>query len=213
VLMYRTLLATGVALLMTVGAFAIGYDTAPKTARTAPIRLEHGVPVGVLDTPAGAVAAADNYVVSEDDALLSPGGIREVVDELWAPGARAAELAQPFPAAALLRRPATFAGLKLTAAVAASKLESYTPRTAQVGVWHEITVWSPSITPTQRWTLDKVILVWNSDRWVVASRSAAPDQQTPVPAWTSGSAQDRTSQAFDFRLAGMSAPYYEGPQP
>jgi len=213
VLMRGMALVAGVALVMAVGAFAIGYGTAAKTAHPAPIRFEHGVPVGVLDTPGGALAAADNYVVSEDGALLSPGGIREVVDQLWSPGARAAELAQPFPAAALLRRPATFVGLKLTAAVAASKLESYTARTAQVRVWHEITVWSPTVTPTQRWMLDTVTLVWSSGRWLVASRTGSPDQQTPVPAWTSGSAQDRTSQAFDSRLAGMSAPYYEGPQP
>src|SRR2546430_489054 len=99
--MHRALLGAGVALVTAVGAFSIGFGTASKTARPAPIRLEHGVPVGVLDTPAGAVAAADNYLVSEDDALVSPAGIRGVANELWTPGARAAELAQPFPAAAL----------------------------------------------------------------------------------------------------------------
>jgi hypothetical protein len=135
------------------------------------------------------------------------------VDTEWAPGDRAVELAQPFQAAALAGKPAAFADLKLAASVAAHKLESYTPQTAQIGVWHEITIWSPTVVPTQRWTLDTVTLVWDSGRWLVASRSSAPDSQTPVPSWTSGGRQERTSQAFDARLAGMSAPYYDGSQP
>jgi hypothetical protein len=206
------LLGIGVALIAVAGAVT-GYRIAPKTARPNPVRIERGVPVGVLDTRTGALAAADNYLVAEDDALLSAAEIQEVVDELWAQGARAAELAQPFPAAAAGGRPRTFSGLKLTAAVAANRLESFTPQTAQIGVWHAITIWSPTITPTQRWILDTVTLVWRSDRWLVASRSSAPDRQTPVPAWTSGGAADRTSQAFDARLAGMSGPYYEGAWP
>jgi hypothetical protein len=201
------------ALLIAAGASALGYGPAPKAARPNPIRLEHGVPIGVLDTPAGALAAADNYVASEDDALLSPGELRQVVDTVWAPAERAVELAQPFPAAALAGKPATFAGLRLTAAVAADKLEAYTPQSAEIGVWDEITIWSPTVAPTQRWTLDTVTLVWDAGGWLVASRSAAPDSGTPVPEWTSGGAQDRTSEAFDARLAGMSAPCYGGGLP
>lgn len=211
--MRASLLGIAVAIAVAVGAFAAGYHSAPKPARPDPIRMEDGIPVGVTDTSGGAVAAADNYLVTEDDALLSPTALRTVVGRLWTSGARAAELAQPFPAAALVGRPATFSGLRLTAAVAASKLESYTPQSAQIGVWHEITLWSPTISPTQRWSLDTVTLVWNSGRWLVASRSTAPDSQTPVPAWTSGGVEDRTSQAFGSRLAGMSGPYYEGALP
>jgi hypothetical protein len=192
------------------GAMTFGYETAARAVRPNPIRLEHGVPVGVLDTPAGAVAAADNYVASEDDALLSSDELRRVVNTVWAPQERQVELAQPFPAAALAGKPTSFAGLSLTAAVAADRLESFTRQGAEIGVWEEITVWSPTVVPTQRWTLDTVTLAWGSGRWLVTTRSASPDSATPVPAWTSGTAQDRTSQAFDTRLAGMSAPYYGG---
>jgi hypothetical protein len=198
---------------MAAGAFALGYGSTPKAVRPNPTQLEHGMPVGVLDTRAGALAAADNYVASEDEATLSAAAIRRVVDTVWAPEDRAVELVQPFPAAALAGKPHTFARLKLTAAVAADKLESYAPQTARIGVWHEITIWSPTIVPTQRWILDTITLVWGSGRWLVASRSSAPDSETPVPSWTSGGPADRTSQAFDARLAGMSAPYYEGSQP
>jgi hypothetical protein len=208
----RLLPVIGVAaLLLPAVAFAAGYKTAPATAHRNPIRLENGVPVGVLDTPVGALAAADNYVSAEDDALLSGAAIRRVVDTLWVPRDRAIELAQPFPAAAVAGRPAKFSGLKLTAAVAGHKLESYSADTARVGVWHEITVWSSTLAPAQRWSLDTLTLVWDAGRWLVASRSPLPDSRTPVPAWTSGGAADRTAQAFNSRLVGMSGPYYGGP--
>jgi hypothetical protein len=212
-LMRRSSVVAVIAMLMAAGAFALGHTSTPRAGSPNLIRLEHGVPVGVLDTRAGALAAADNYLASEDEALLSADGTRRVVDAIWAPADRAVELVQPFPAAGLAGKPATFAGLKLTAAVAADKLESYTPQTAQIAVWHEITIWSPTVAPTQRWTLDTVTLVWDSGRWLVAQRSPAPDSKTPVPSWTSGGPPDRTSRAFDARLAGMSAPYYEGSQP
>ena len=205
-------LAVG-AVVVTAGALAFGYETVPATTRPNAIRLEHGVPVGVLDTRAGAVAAADNYVATEDDSLLSPSQIRGVVDTEWAPQERAVELAQPFLAAALAGEPATLDGLKLTAAVAADKLQAYSPQSAQVSVWSEITIWSSTVAPTQRWTLDTVTLAWDSGRWLVTSRSTAPDSSTPVPVWTSGDMRDRASATFDTRLADMSAPYYSGGTP
>ena len=208
----RFVLALG-AVVVTAGALAFGYETVPATTRPNAIRLEHGVPVGVLDTRAGAVAAADNYVATEDDSLLSPSQIRGVVDTEWAPQERAVELAQPFLAAALAGEPATLDGLKLTAAVAADKLQAYSPQRAQVSVWSEITIWSSTVAPTQRWTLDTVTLAWDSGRWLVTSRSTAPDSSTPVPVWTSGDMRDRASATFDTRLADMSAPYYSGGTP
>ena len=205
--------AVGAVLVVAAGALMLGYQTAARVGRPNPIRLEAGVPVGVLDTPVGAIAAAENYLASEDDALLSRDEIRRVVDTAWAPAERDVELAQPFPAAALAGRPGTFPGLELSAAVAGAKLNSYMPQISQVVVWHEITLWSPSVPPTQRWSLDTLTLVWDSGRWLVASRTAAPDPETPVPAWTSGTADDSTRQAFNTRLAGMSAPYYTGVAP
>ncbi len=203
----------GALLVVAAGALMLGYQTAPRVARPNPIRLEDGVPVGVVDTPIGAIAAAENYLVSEDDALLSRTEIRRVVDTVWAPAERDVELAQPFPAAGLAGKAATFPGLQLAAAVAGAKLDSYTPQSAQVVVWHEITLWSPSVEPTQGWSLDTMMLVWDEGRWLVASRTAAPDSQTPVPAWTSGTPRDSTSKAFDTRLGDMSAPYYRGVTP
>jgi hypothetical protein len=198
-------------LLVIAAAFLLGYRSAPRTAHPNPIRLEHGIPVGALDTPAGALAAADNYLASEDNALLSADQLRAVVRTDWTLRERPVELAQALPSAALGSTPAGLGNARVTAAVAAHRLESYTPQTAQVKMWHEVTVWSsaPVVSqPAQHWTLDALTLVWEAGRWLVASRSPAPDSQTPVPAWTSGGPSDPTIQAFNSRLAGMSAPYY-----
>jgi len=193
---------------MLAGSFVTGYVTVSGTAHPNPIRLEDGVPVGVLDSPGGAVSAAENYLAAEDGALLSPDQLRAVVKADWAPRAQPVELAQPFPVASLRSTPQQLGDGRLTGAVAATKLLSFDGRSAQVAVWHELTTWSSSVLPTQHWLLDSVTLAWQDGRWLVTSRSSAPDGSTPVPAWTSGGPADRTSEAFDSRLAGMTAPYY-----
>lgn len=190
------------------GAFVAGYSSELSTANPNPIRLEHGVPVGVLDTPAGAVSAADNYLAAEDDALLTPGVLRQLVDTDWTSAGRGVELAHPLPNAALRTTPQELGDTHLAAAVAASRLESFSGQNARVGVWHEVTTWSSSVPPTQHWLLDRVTLVWENGRWLIASRASAPDATTPVPAWTNGGPADRTSEAFDSVLAGMRVPYY-----
>jgi hypothetical protein len=209
--MRRSLALITLGALLLAGGFAAGHQPSSRSVSRPPIiRLEHGVPVAVRNSPAGAIAAADNYLAAEDQALTAAGALRQVVGADWAPADRATELSRPFPAATLAGRPQTFAGLKLTAAVAATKLVSYAGGDAEVGVWHEVTVWSSAVEPTQRWMLDTVGLRWSSGQWVIASRSSAPDAHTPVPAWTNGTTADRTTGAFESRLAGMSVPYYEG---
>lgn len=209
--MKRSFALTVLVLLLGAGGFVAGYGGRARAARRPPvIRFDQGVPVGVRDSPTGAIAAAENYLAAEDQALTSAAALRGVVAADWAPTDQQPELSLPFPAATLAGRPATFAGLRLTAAVAAAKLESYSPGSAEIRVWHEITAWSATVAPTQRWMLDTVKLVWSSGRWAIAARSSTPDAATPVPAWTNGQAQDRTASAYDSRLSGMSGPFYEG---
>lgn len=206
--MGRAALVTAGALAVIAGAFWGGYATPRTTAHPNPIVLEHGVPVGVGHSSSGALAAADNYLAAEDSSLLSPGALRAVVDTDWTVRERQVELAQAVPAASLRTTPAELGDTKLTASVAAHKLESYAPSSARVGVWHELTVWSSTLAPTQYWSLDTVTLLWRDGRWLVSSRVTSPTTATPVPPWSGGSPDDRTSAAFDQRLAGMSAPYY-----
>ncbi len=196
---------------------ALGAATAPTTAHPSPLRLEHGVPVVIADTPQGAVAAAENYLVAEDQALLDPARLRLAVDIDWTSQERQVELSQGLTWMALPPRTTTQGAAGrcggscyLTAAVAAIKLESFAPTAAQVSVWHELAVWGPAFEPSQYWMLDMLALVWSGGRWLVSSRSTAPGSQTPIPAFTNGTAADRTSQAWTQRLAGMSVPYYGG---
>lgn len=199
-------------LMLLTAAFLSGYQSTKPRSSTALIALAHGIPVGVVDTPAGALAATDNYVASEDNALLSPFLLRQVVDTDWSPPERSVELSGRLASAALASTPAGLGNARLTAAVAGHRLDAFSARSARVSVWHEVTVWSsaPPVMspPAQHWSLDTVGLVWDNDRWLVASHTVAPPSATPVPAWTSGAPSDRTNQAFTGRLAGMSAPYY-----
>jgi len=205
--MTRPALAIGAAVLVA-GAFTAGLATRAHTAHPDPVRLDRGVPIGVLHTPDGAVAAADNYLAAEDGALLSPDQLRQVIATDWTPRERQVELSQPLPTATLKTTPQQLGDTRLTAVVAANKLESFSSNRAQVGVWHELTTWSSTRPPAQHWMLDTVTLVWQDGRWLTTSRVTAPDADTPVPAWTNGGPSDRTSQAWDEQLAGMTAPYY-----
>lgn len=195
------------AVLALVAIGVVGYTSSPATRDPNPLRLVDGVPVGVLDSPDGAVSAADNYLAAEDGALLDPSQLRLVLRTDWTAAARSRELSLTVPSAALRTTSGSLGGVRLTAAVAGDKLESYTPRSAQVEVWREVTIWSQSLAPAQHWSLDTVQLVWSGDRWQIAARSVAPVAQTPVPAWLNGGSGSYTRARFDAALAGMSAPY------
>src|SRR5271165_3746815 len=53
------------------------------------IALSHGVPVGVQDTPAGALAAADNYLALASQSVeQEPGVFAALVAEAYAPAVR-----------------------------------------------------------------------------------------------------------------------------
>lgn len=197
-----------VAVAALVASGTAGYATVGGTGDPNPLRLKAGVPVGVLDSPAGAVSAADNYVAAEDGALLSPALLRRVVQTDWIAVDRQSELSLTVPSAALRTAPGSMGGVRLTAAVAGDRLESYAPGAARVGVWHEVTLWSSSLVPAQHWSLDTVGLIWSGGRWQVASRVVAPAAQTPVPYWVNRAPGERTSAALSEMLSGMSAPYY-----
>ena len=149
----RTALAVGIVVALVLIA-AAGYATTGKTRDPNPLRLHAGVPVGVLDSPTGAISAADDYLAAEDGALLDPSLLRLVVRTDWTPGDRASELALTVPSAALRTTPGSLAGVRLTAAIAGDRLEAYAPAVARVQVWDEVTLWSSSLPPAQHWSLD-----------------------------------------------------------
>jgi hypothetical protein len=181
-------------------------DRGPATAA---IELESGVPVGVKHTPAGAVAAADNYLADSAQTLeQDPSAFGALVATVYAPAQRR----QTLTAAQQLRLsdPAGMsnynAGGRGLAVVAARRLDRYTPSSATVTSWLAGFVWGPHVSPRQSWNLVDTTLVWRSGRWLVTS-SQTDATPAPVPAIVYVAGHSDSLAAFS-ALAGMTAPFY-----
>jgi hypothetical protein len=184
-------------------AFAAGRSTLPVEKRPNPIRLKNGIPVGVSHTPAGAVAAADNYVAAGITASLDPRALRAFANALLAVRAR-----QGFMAASerLAEGSSPPAGTSAIATVVAHALRSYGGDTAEVSTWELGSYWGAGLAPTQYWALADLSLRWSDRRWrVVSVQERLPG---PVPARVTSDRAARTSAIWDQALTGMSAPYY-----
>jgi hypothetical protein len=184
-------------------AFAVGGATVHATADPDPIRLDQGIPVGVLHTPVGALAAGANYMALERrTSATAPAEFRRLLELGWVPSARAVELAAAQQA--VLQTPPP-RGVHLLTGVAAGKVERYRSDTAQLKLWTEAVYWSAAVAPTQTWALDELALRWSDGRWQV---SAHTTDAAPVPGWATAYQGNDTSRAFDADLEGMTAPYY-----
>ena len=184
-------------------AFAVGEATVHATADPDPIQLEQGIPVGVLHTPVGALAAGANYMAAERRTSATvPAEFRRLLALAWAPSARTVELAAEQQA--VLQTPPP-QGVHVLTGVAAGKVERYRSDTAQLELWSEAVYWSAAIPPTQTWALDVLWLRWSDGRWQVSAHTAA---DAPVPGWATVYHGNDTSRAFDTGLEGMTAPYY-----
>jgi hypothetical protein len=176
---------------------------------TGAIELESGVPVGVKRTPAGALAAADNYLADAAQTLeQDPRAFRELVARAYAPNARARTLEQAQELR--LSDPSGMAnygeGGRGLAVVAARRLDHYTPSSATVTSWLVGFVWGPHVSPRQGWNLVDTTLVWSSGRWLVTS-SQTNATPAPVPAIVFVEGHSDSLAAFS-ELAGMTAPFY-----
>jgi hypothetical protein len=175
------------------------------------LELIDGVPIGVAHTPAGALAAADNYLaVSSQSIEQEPPVFAALVAQGYASAVRARTLAEAEKVrAADPQNMANYAeGGRGIAVVAARRLDGYSAQTATITSWLAGFVWGPHMSPRQSWNLVDTTLRWQSGRWLVVS-SATDSTPAPVPSvvYLEGS-NDRTP-AFA-RLAGMTAPYYAG---
>ena len=180
-------------------------------ARLAPgaIELSHGVPVGVQDTRAGALAAADNYLALASQSVeQDPAAFAALVAQAYAPAVRDRTLAQ----AQQLRGADTQnmtnyqQGGHGIAVIAARRLDSYTPQAATVTSWLGGFVWGPDLSPRQSWNLVDTTLRWQAGRWLVVSSNTDPTP-APVPSVVYVNGANDRSPAFG-RLAGMTAPFY-----
>jgi hypothetical protein len=173
------------------------------------VELSDGVPVGVEHTPAGALAAADDYLAFASQSIeQDPEVFAALVAQAYAPGVRGRTLAQ----AQQLRAsdPQNMdnyrQGGRGIAVIAARRLDSYTPARAMVTSWLAGFVWGPHLSPRQSWNLVDTTLRWQSGRWLVTACNV-DGTPAPVPSIVYVNAGNHHAPAFE-RLAGMTAPFY-----
>ena len=172
--------------------------------------IVHGIPVGVQDTRAGALAAADNYLASASQTLeLDPGGFAALLEAVYAPASRATTLTQAkrVRAADVTDMRNYARGGRAVAVIAARRLDRYTPHRATVTSWLGGFVWGPSLSPRQSWNLVDTTLIWRRDRWLVLSM-VTERTPAPVPSVVFVDGHNNQSSVFDAGLAGMTAPFY-----
>jgi hypothetical protein len=201
--------------LLALCALAAGVLIGRATSRarhgsSAAVVMVRGMPVGVQDTRAGALAAADNYVaIASQTVEQNPVEFAELVATVYAPAARTSTLAQAARARAAdvadMRNYAQ--GGRAVAVIAARRLERYTPARASVTSWLGGFVWGPGLSPRQSWNLVDTSLTWQQGRWLVASMNTERTP-APVPSVVFVDGNNNQSGAFDAGLVGMSAPFY-----
>jgi hypothetical protein len=203
-----------VGLLMAVALAAgvlIGRVTKPAHhGPSAAVVVAGGVAVGVLDSPAGALAAADNYVASASQTVeQDPTGFTALVEAVYAPASRTSTLRQAAQArTADLADMRNYArGGRAVAVIAARRLDRYTPGRATVTSWLGGFVWGPALAPRQSWNLVDTTLVWRRGRWLVRSMNTERTP-APVPSVVFVDGRNNESATFSARLAGMTAPFY-----
>jgi hypothetical protein len=173
------------------------------------VELVGGVPVGVRDTPGGALAAADNYLaVASQTVEQDPVVFAALIAEAYAPGIRAGTLAEArrLRASDVQSMSNYRQGGRGVAVVAARRLESYTPRQATVTSWLGGFEWGPHLAPRQTWNLVDTTLQWQAGRWLVETSSTDP-ALAPVPSVVYVDGGNDRAGAFT-RLAGMTGPFY-----
>jgi hypothetical protein len=201
-----TVLVLLVALLLT---SVLGLRGSKQASAAGAIRLVDGVPVGVQDTQAGALAAADNYLaVASQSIEQDPQVFSALVAQAYAPQARSGTLAQARQIrAADVQNMANYReGGRGIAVIAARRLDSYTPASATVTSWLGGFVWGPQFSPRQTWNLVDTTLDWQAGRWLVLSSDTDPTP-APVPSIVYVDGPNDRAPAFD-RLEGMTAPFY-----
>ncbi len=201
----------GTLALLVLAGFLLGRAVAPAPAPPDVLNSVQGIPVGVDHSPAGALAAADNYVaVSYDSVERDPARNSRLIDTVYAGGIRASALSgagsvrADNPDAMNLWRD----GGQNLSLIGARRLDYYDGDDAQVTTWNADIFWGPDRPPKQAWVLTQTSLRWSSGRWLVTATATLPTAG-PVPALTpqASNANDSVA-AFGSALAGFTAPGY-----
>ena len=211
------MLAAGavLALVLLVGVFALGRSTAPEPKKPAAVtpsamRTVGGVTVGVLQTRAGALAAADNYATTVAGTQISdPDRFRTFVQTVYVPSAQRQALQESSDVSNAAVNTAAFyrdGGRKVTM-TAARRLRSYGGGRAVVEAWMGDVLWGPGQKPRQNWQLVSTSLLWDQGAWRVVSTSRMRTPG-PAPAIVLREGGEDTRAFFDKNLAGMTQPVY-----
>lgn len=204
----------GVCLALSVLVVLLAGARGPRAASPTAVKMLGGVPVGRRDTPAGVLAAADNYVAVVSQTIeQNPSTFAALVAEDYLPSARATALAEAQRARAedaqdMRNYREGGHGLAL---IAARRLAEYSGGSASVTSWLAGIVWGPNLAPRQTWNVVQTQLVWRDGRWLIASMQVSATA-APVPAIVYVQGENDRASAFDRVLAGMSAPLYGGPE-
>jgi hypothetical protein len=197
--------------LLAVAAFLLGRGMASAAPASDPIRYAGEIPVGVDHSPAGALAAADDYVaIAYDSVERNPGRDAALIGTVYAPSIRASATSG---AAAVRAQDASSMSLwahggQNLCLIGARRLDFYRGDAAQVSSWDVDVFWGPGRAPKQGWVLTQTSLRWGGGRWLVTATTTLPTAG-PVPALTPQAAGSNDSPAaFDAILAGYTAPSY-----
>jgi hypothetical protein len=190
------------------GVLGFGRPSEPGSSASA-IQLSGGVVVGVERTPAGALAAADNYLALASQSVeQDPSVFAALLAQAYAPEirARALEQARQIRAGDAQNLGNYAQGGRGIAIIAARRLDSYSPEQAKVTSWLGGFVWGPHLSPRQTWNLVDTTLRWQAGRWLVVA-SNVDATPAPVPSIVYVNGANNRAAAFQ-RLAGMTAPFY-----
>lgn len=202
-----------VAVALTTAGFLVG-RSAPAAAPD-PVQTRAGVPLGVERTPAGAVAAADEYVTTEQATVeRNPTRFAALVSQDYAASVKAGSLA-----AARDDRLGDPAGMRLWASggqsfttVSAHRLDWYRGNTAEVTTWAGQIFWGGHQPPSQAWALGRTALIWQDRHWEVTDMTTLPVPAPAPAALPQANSTDDTAADFDSRLDGFRPVSYGSPR-
>lgn len=198
--------------LLAAAAFLLGRAAHAITA--SPIQLRDGVPVGVGHSPGGAVAAADDYLVTEQASVeRDPARFAAMVSEDYAPALKADSMSSA--AADRQRDPGGMLiwarGGEVFTVIGAHRLYWYRAGTAQVTTWAAQVFWGPGQPPCQAWSIGEITLGWRDGHWEATGMSTLPVAAPAPAALPQATPSDDTAAAFSSELAGFTPVTYGSP--
>lgn len=176
-----------------------------STTTVGPTTLVGGVPMGYAHNPAGAEAAAIEFLrldqalvaMSDDEASAA----KRVVTSSSAADALVADLVAKLGA---LRTGYPGGTTLFRVGVLATRVSPAGADRVRVEVWHVGVVSPPNALPYEDWTTQRYELVWESDDWRIAGEASTPGPRPlPLPAASPSGPGQLESALAGFGPAGV----------